>query len=84
MAPSRYIDDGDPPIVLQSARRHGVADDDVLHAHRHPLRTFDLDDGLVMVIGPDRSGRLLEVGVAMAEDLTFLVHAMPARAKFLR
>lgn len=84
MAPSRYIDDNDAPIVLQSARRHGVADDDVLHAHRHPLRAFDLDDGLVMVIGPDRSGRLLEVGVAVADGLTFLVHAMPARAKYLR
>ncbi len=28
--------------------------------------------------------RLLEIGVAAAEGLEFIVHAMPARDKFLR
>ncbi len=36
-----------------------------------------------MVIGPDRSARLLEVGVARREGIHFIVHAMPARNKFL-
>lgn len=84
MEPSTYVDGGDPPDVLRSARRHGISDDDSLHAHRHPVRAFALDDGLVMVIGSDRSGRLLEVGVAVVDGLTFLDHAMPARARFLR
>jgi hypothetical protein len=72
----------DDPVILRSARKHGVADDDLMHAYRHPIRAFDLDD-LTMLIAPDTSGRLLEVGVAVAEGVEFIVHAMPARAKFL-
>ena len=39
---------------------------------------------LTMLIGADQSGRMLEVGVAAAEGIEFIVHAMPAREKFLR
>ena len=70
------------PVILASARKHGVADDDVLHAYRNPIRVFDLAD-LTMLIGPDRAARLLEVGVAHAESIDFIVHAMPARPRFL-
>lgn len=70
------------PVVLASARKHGIRDDDMLHAYRNPLRVFDLTD-LTMLIGADESGRLLEIGVAVAEGVEFLVHAMPARSKFL-
>lgn len=55
----------------------------MLHAYRHPIRVFDLD-GLTMLIGADLSGRLAEVGVAAGEGVEFIVHAMPARQKFLR
>lgn len=51
------------PVVLNSARKHGISDSDMLHAYRHPIRVFALDD-LVMLVGADQSGRLLEVGVA--------------------
>ena len=71
------------PVILESARKHGVNDADMLHAYRNPIRVFDLDD-LVMLIGPDQSGLLLEVGVAEAEGIEFIVHAMPARSRFLR
>ena len=71
------------PVILSSARKHGVVDIDRLHAYHHPVRVFVLDD-LTMLIGADDSGRVLEVGVASAEGLDFIVHAMPARAKFLR
>lgn len=70
------------PVILASARKHGVADDDILHAYRNPIRVFDLDD-LTMLIGPDQSARLLEIGVAGAESIDFVVHAMPARPRFL-
>jgi hypothetical protein len=70
------------PVILASARKHGVEDDDILHAYRHPIRVFDLDD-LTMLIGPDRAARLLEIGVAHAESIDFVVHAMPARPKFV-
>jgi len=36
-----------------------------------------------MLVGGDEAGRLLEVGVAKAEGLEFIVHAMPARQRFL-
>ena len=71
------------PVVLASARKHGIPDDDMLHAYRHPIRVFDLD-GLIMLIGADASGRMLEVGVAVGDGVDFIVHAMPAREKFLR
>jgi hypothetical protein len=71
------------PIVLASARKHGIPDTDMLHAYRHPVRAFDVD-GLTMLIGADDSGRMLEVGVAVGDGVEFIVHAMPAREKFLR
>ena len=71
------------PVILESARKHGISDDDMLHAYRNPIRVYVLDD-LVMLIGGDDAGRLLEVGVVQAEGVEFIVHAMPARERFLR
>ncbi|MDA8076100.1 MAG: hypothetical protein M0Z40_12885 [Actinomycetota bacterium] len=71
------------PVVVESARKHGVLDQDMLHAYRNPLRVFELDD-LTMLIGADAAGRMLEIGLATAEGIEFIVHAMPAREKFLR
>jgi hypothetical protein len=72
------------PVVLASARKHGIDDYDMLHAYRHPIRVFEFDD-LTMIIGGDRTGRPLEVGVVRsAEGVEFVVHAMTARPKFLR
>jgi hypothetical protein len=42
------------PVILASARKHGISDNDMLHAYRNPIRVFDLDD-LVMLIGADKS-----------------------------
>jgi len=67
---------------VASARKHGVHDDDILHAYRNPIRVFALDD-LTMLTGSDHSARLLEIGVAHAEGIDFIVHAMPARPKFM-
>jgi hypothetical protein len=32
------------PVILDSARKHGVGDEDSLHAYRYPIRVFDLGD----------------------------------------
>lgn len=69
-------------MILASAREHGVLDDDMLHAYRNPIRVFDVGE-LIMLIGPDQSSSLLEIGVAHAEGIDFIVHAMAARPKFL-
>jgi hypothetical protein len=44
---------------------------------------LQLDD-LTMLIGPGLSARLLEIGVAIGDGIDFIVHAMPARPKFIR
>lgn len=72
------------PVILSSARRHGIPDDDMLHAHRHPIRVFKVDD-LTMIVGGDQTGHLLEVGLATSDEgIEFIVHAMAARPKYLR
>ncbi len=70
------------PVILESARKHQISDDDMLHAYRYPIRVFDLGE-LDLLIGPDTAARMLEVGVSDAEGIEFIVHAMPARDKFL-
>ncbi len=73
------------PEVAPSARRHGVGDEDMLHAYRNATDAYALDEGLVMLVGPSRSGGLLEVGVVQSgEGEAVIVHAMKARPKFLR
>lgn len=42
--------EGDP-IIAGSARKHGVSDEDMLHAYANPIRVFDLDEGFTMIIG---------------------------------
>lgn len=66
--------------MLASARKHGIPDDDLFHAYRHPIRVFDLD-GLTMLIGADQSGRLLEVGLAVGGGIEFSCTPwLPARS----
>ena len=78
------VDRGEP-IILDSARKRGIPDEDILHALRHHIHAFALDEGLTMVVGPARDAQLLEIGlVESAEGDLLVVHAMAAREKFLR
>ncbi|MDQ3663034.1 MAG: hypothetical protein M3353_00015 [Actinomycetota bacterium] len=72
------------PLIIASARKHGIADDDILHAFNHPVRYEDLDDGFVLIIGPTRSARLIELGFLDTDHGPVIVHAMTARRKYLR
>ena len=74
----------DAPLIATSARKHGISDDDMTHAFNHPILVDDLDDGFTMFIGPDQAGNLLEVGAVDSGDGPIVVHAMAARAKYLR
>ncbi len=73
------------PMILDSARRHQITDEDMLHALRNPVRTFLMAEDMTMVIGADTAARLIEVGVVESshEPGLVIVHAMPARSKFL-
>ncbi len=70
--------------IEASARKHGVSDDDMLHAFRHHWRAFETDDpDVTMFIGPSTTSAPLEVGVVTDDDGVAIIHAMPARNKFL-
>jgi hypothetical protein len=74
----------DEPVIARSARKHGVSDDAIVHAFNNPVRVEDLDEGLVMLVGPDHAGNLFEIGVVASGEGPVIVHAMPARPKYQR
>ena len=57
------------PVILASARKHGVPDEDIIHAYQHPIRVLLLDD-LTMLIGSDLAGlrALRALGVPLLAD----------------
>lgn len=72
------------PVIAESARKHGVSDEDTLHAYANPIRVFDLDEGFTMVIGASLAAIIYEIGVIEGAPAPVIVHAMRAREKFLR
>jgi hypothetical protein len=71
--------------IHPSARRHGIADDDMLHAIDQSLVVDDLgeDPDRWLVIGPDQAANLLELVVLVtAEGDELIIHAMPLRALY--
>jgi hypothetical protein len=56
--------------VHKSARKHGVADEDILHAIDHALAFEDIgeDPDRWLVLGPDRAINMLEVVVLTTTD----------------
>ncbi len=74
--------------IRDSARRHGIADPDIHHVIDNavaagPVETnVDQIDG-VIYIGPDRTGRLLEViTVDDVDDGEVAIHAMKLRRTY--
>lgn len=74
----------DAPILAPSALKHGLGEDDILHAYRNPVRVWDLGDGFTMIVGPNQAAIFLEVGYVDGDQTQVIVHAMVAREKFLR
>ncbi|HEY4094781.1 MAG TPA: hypothetical protein VGM33_04695 [Baekduia sp.] len=73
--------------VHKSARKHGVADEDILHAIDHALAIEDIgeDPDRWLVLGPDRAINMLEIVVLTTADGTQLaIHAMPMRSIYER
>lgn len=75
---------GSEPIIAESARKHGVSDEDMLQAHANPFRVFELDEGFTMLIGANQAAIIFEVGVVDGAEMPVIVPAMRAREKFLR
>lgn len=74
----------DQPIIAPSAFKHGLSREDILHAHRNPIRVWDLGDGFTMMVGPNQAALILEVGYVEGDVAIAIVHAMIAREKFVR
>jgi hypothetical protein len=73
--------------IHRSARKHGIADEDVLHAIDHALAIEDIgeDPDRWLVLGPDRAANMLEVVVLTTSDGGQLViHAMAMRPIYER
>ena len=71
--------------IRRSARKHGVADRDILHAYEHTMRLAEYEyDGetRLLVIGADTNGRLLELVVVPAGQPKRIIHADELRTKF--
>lgn len=45
--------------IYRSARKHGIDDDDIVHAVENALVVADQSDGKALYLGTDRAGNLL-------------------------
>lgn len=71
--------------ILPSARKHGYDDPDIRHALQFQMfRWPPQENGCEMIVGPSKTGALMEIGIVRSDDDTVVIHADRARDKFLR
>ncbi len=72
--------------ILPSARKHGISDDDIRHGLNNAIAAITTPNqpDFTMVVGADLNGQLLEIGVLAADDNDYVIHAMPARSKYVK
>jgi hypothetical protein len=71
--------------VHPSARKNGVADEDIQHAAANAMAIEDQDDDTRLYLGPARNAELLEVVSLLRDDGSELaIHAMRMRSKYER
>lgn len=71
--------------IHPSARKHGIADEDIEHAVRNAISIDDQPDDVRLYLGPARDATLLEVASVLRSDNGELViHAMRMRPKYER
>lgn len=69
--------------IHPSARKHGVADDDILHAIEFARYIGDEDDeDRRLYLGPDGAANMLEVISLLENDDELVIHAMPMQTKY--
>lgn len=74
----------DAPLIAPSARKHDIPDHHMIHAFNHPVFVDELDDGFTRFVGADPATNLFEIGVVDTSDGPIIIHAIPARPKYLR
>ena len=71
--------------IHPSARKHGIADEDIEHAINYAMAIDDQDNDLRLYVGPARDADLLEVGTIVKGDGAELaIHAMRLRPDYYR
>lgn len=68
--------------IHSPARRHGIGDDDIRHAHEQALAWVELGDdpARYLLAGPDAAGNLLELVVlSLPGPRVLVIHAMKLR-----
>ena len=70
------------PRIAPHAFKHGIAEEDIMHAYRNPMRIQRQGERLLLV-GGDRAGRMLQIGVEEGDEQDVILHAMPALEKNL-
>jgi hypothetical protein len=71
--------------IADSARKHGVSDEAIVHAWENAIKLAEFEyDGeeRLFVTGPDSSGNLLELVAVPAAEPTRVIHADRLRSKF--
>ena len=75
--------------IRASARKHNVADDDIVHAWANAIRLVKYEyrgEERLLVIGPDRHGTMLELVAVPIDEPTRIIHAdrlRPSRYDYL-
>jgi hypothetical protein len=71
---------------LPSARKRGISDDDIRHAVNNAVAaiTAPHQPDFTMLVGATLSGQLLEIGILSADDNHYVIHAMPARTRYVK
>ncbi|MCB1007040.1 MAG: hypothetical protein R2699_18490 [Acidimicrobiales bacterium] len=70
--------------IHPSARKHGVSDEDIVHAIDHALviEAYE-DDVRLLYVGPDSAANLLEVVTVVDQgDDELVIHTMRMQAKY--
>jgi hypothetical protein len=71
--------------IHASARKHGIADEDIEHAIANAMSIDDQEDDTRLYLGPARNAELLEVVTILRDDGSELaIHAMRMRPKYRR
>lgn len=69
--------------IHPSARKHGIADEDIRHAVNNAMTIDDQPDDTRLYLGPARDADLLEVvTIVRADGSELAIHAMRMRPKY--
>jgi len=71
------------PFIAPSALKQGISREDIWHAYRNPIRIYELDENLYMIIGANQAVIFLEVGLTINSNRQIIIDAMKARKRFI-